>query len=193
MTYCLYRDAFLDRVWGPADLDAVAEFWLRLYESAAKPHSFTPLPEHRTEIRIRGVPRGDAGRVGAALAARAAAADFWDPRVTHPDEDTISLATGASDGRDAPPDGLGLPILAAVECDVLAIEILAAFQAVHLRGVQTLPPRLREAHRILSGYIAPIQHDRIFSEDIAAVSRLIHDEVLPLDVETIAEPRLDAV
>src|SRR6185503_1707741 len=110
MTPSLYRDQFLDREWGPAELDAVAEFWLRLYESASKPHSFTPLPEHHTEIRIRGVPRADAGRVGSALAVRAAATDFWDPRITHPDEDTVSLSTGDCDGRDAPPAGLGLPI-----------------------------------------------------------------------------------
>lgn len=138
MIFCLYRDEFIDRVWGPAELDAVAEFWLRLYESAAKPHSFTPLPEHRTEIRIRGVPRGDAGRVGAALAARAAAADFWDPRVTHPDEDTISLSTGDSDGRDAPPVGLGLPILGAEEFDGLAVEIRFTAADARQRGSSTL-------------------------------------------------------
>ena len=65
MTPSLYRDQFLDREWGPAELDTVASCGSASMKSAAKPHSFTPLPEHHTEIRIRGVPRADAGRVGA--------------------------------------------------------------------------------------------------------------------------------
>ena len=63
MTLSLAREEFLDRVWDPADLDAVAEFWMRLYESVSKAHRFAPVPEHQTEIRLRGFPRADADRL----------------------------------------------------------------------------------------------------------------------------------
>ena len=55
--------------------------------------------------------------------ARAAATDFGAPTVSHPDPDTLSLRTRSFDGRDAPPAGLGLPVLADEEFDGLAIEI----------------------------------------------------------------------
>jgi histidine ammonia-lyase len=65
--------------------------------------------------------------------------------------------------------------------DVLAIEILAAFQAIHLRGRAILPPRLNAAFEVLCGHVAPIEHDRIFSEDIRTISRLIESGVLLVD------------
>jgi histidine ammonia-lyase len=65
--------------------------------------------------------------------------------------------------------------------DVLAIEILAAFQAIHLRGHRSLPPRLQEVYKILRGHITPIEYDRIFSDDIHRISQLIEDEVLLKD------------
>lgn len=60
---------------------------------------------------------------------------------------------------------------------VLAIEILAAFQANHLRGPGRLPPRLQERFDVLARRICPITHDRVFADDIAVIARLIaHDQ-----------------
>lgn len=66
--------------------------------------------------------------------------------------------------------------------DILAIEILAAIQAIHFRGPQILPPRLQEVYSELRAHVTPIEHDRIFSEDIREISRLIEDETLLIDL-----------
>jgi histidine ammonia-lyase len=62
--------------------------------------------------------------------------------------------------------------------DVLAIEILAGCQAIHLRGPEILPEKLRTVYDVLRTHVAPIEHDRIFSRDIQVVSELIADETL---------------
>jgi histidine ammonia-lyase len=62
--------------------------------------------------------------------------------------------------------------------DVLAIEILAACQAIFLRGPDILPARLREVYDAIRSYVAPIEQDRVFSEDIQAVSALIGGDTL---------------
>ena len=59
MSPSLSREKFLDRVWGPADLDAAAEFWLKLYEAATKANSFAPTPTHQIELRLSGFPRAE--------------------------------------------------------------------------------------------------------------------------------------
>lgn len=69
--------------------------------------------------------------------------------------------------------------------DVLAIEILAAFQAIHLRGRQCLPPRLDAVFSILSDHIPRIDGDRVFSIDIQTISRLIESRDLMSDAETL--------
>jgi histidine ammonia-lyase len=66
--------------------------------------------------------------------------------------------------------------------DVLAIEILAAFQAIYLRGHRSLPWRLQEVYRILLEHVTPIEHDRIFSDDIQRIGQLIDDGALLKDV-----------
>ena len=107
---------------GPADLDAVAEFWMRLYESVSKEHRFARYQNTRPKCAC-GDSRADADRLAGLFHARAAATDFGAATVSHPDPDTLSLRTRSFDGRDAPPAGLGLPVLAAEEFDGLAIEI----------------------------------------------------------------------
>ena len=68
--------------------------------------------------------------------------------------------------------------------DVLAIEILAAYQAIHLRGgAEILPPRLRRIFSILNDQISPIEHDRVFSLDIQSISQLIANEVFISEME----------
>lgn len=64
---------------------------------------------------------------------------------------------------------------------VLAIEILAAAQAIHLRGPEILPPPLARAYKRLREYVSPINEDRIFSEDIDKVSELVNNEILLMD------------
>jgi len=119
----LAREQFLDLAWGPTNLDAAAEFWLKLYESAAKVHSFTPLPAHRTELRLGGFPRADAERLAALFLARADSSGFGPPRIVRPDPDSLQIGTASFDGRDAPPSGLGLTSVSGEEFDGLLIEI----------------------------------------------------------------------
>lgn len=57
--------------------------------------------------------------------------------------------------------------------DVLAIEILSAYQAICLRELPALPPRLARIVDLLSEYVPPIEQDRIFGDDIKTVSSLI--------------------
>jgi len=61
---------------------------------------------------------------------------------------------------------------------VLAIEILAAIQAIHLRPQLLLPARLQRVYELLREHVPPIEHDRIFSEDIQCIERLIETGVL---------------
>jgi hypothetical protein len=119
----LLREQFPDRHWDAADLDAVAEFWLRLYEAAAGPRGFTPAPDHTTEVRLRGFPRQQAGAVVRELAARAAASDFVAPEVGQPDPDTVALSSGRTLADEQPPAGLGLPLLTGPPFDGLFVEV----------------------------------------------------------------------
>jgi hypothetical protein len=118
----LTRPQFLDRAWSADDLNAVAEFWLRLYEVAARPHGFAASPDHVTEIRLRGVPRADADRVAGEFTRRAAGSDFGFPRVDRPDPDTLTFTTDRLEGGESPPTGLGLPVLDSGAFDGLMVE-----------------------------------------------------------------------
>ncbi len=61
--------------------------------------------------------------------------------------------------------------------DVLAIEILAACQAVHLRGAEVLPPRLRRVYEAIRQTVPPIECDRTFAEDIRAIAGMIEASI----------------
>src|SRR5688572_4357498 len=98
----LIRPQFLDRWWDAADLDAAAEFWLRLYEESARVQGFARTPVHETEIRLRGFPRYAAGELLKELAARVAASDFPAPEADQPDPDTLAVASGEIHGEDRP-------------------------------------------------------------------------------------------
>lgn len=124
----LIRRDFPDLVWDAADLDAVAEFWLRLYEEAARSRGFGRTPDHDTEIRLRGFPRHAGEDVLRELAEHADLGDFPEGEIDRPDPDTLMISTGALRGEERPPVGLGLPILASGTFDGLMVEI--RFRAV---------------------------------------------------------------
>lgn len=138
MTPSLSREKFLDRVWSPADLDAAAEFWLKLYEAATKANSFAPTPTHQIELRLSGFPRAGADQLAALFTARASASDFGAPRVTQLDPDTLSLRSPPFDGGDAPPAGLGLSSVSEVEFDGLVLEIRFSARDGRGKGASTL-------------------------------------------------------
>jgi hypothetical protein len=119
----LTRKTFLDLAWTPADLDSAAEFWLRLYEEAAREQSFTAEPDHVTELRLRGFPRAEGPLLADELARRAASSEFRRPVVELIDPDTIVLVSEPTAGGDAPPAGLGLPLLEGPGFDDLVVEI----------------------------------------------------------------------
>src|SRR4051812_16182079 len=89
----LLRKQLLDRTWTAADLNAVAEFWLRMYEAAARANGFTPSPHHVTEVRLRGFARSDGPKLRDELTARATSGGFRNPAVELTDPDTLSLAS----------------------------------------------------------------------------------------------------
>ena len=119
----LIRKEFLDLAWDAADLDAVAEFWLRLYEEAARAQGFGHTPVHDTEIRLRGFPRHDGEALLKELAERADYGDFPEGEIDRPDPDTLVISTGPVRGEETAPAGLGLPILAGGSFDGLMLEL----------------------------------------------------------------------
>src|SRR5438874_2890401 len=126
----LIRKQFLDRTWGANDLDAAAEFWLRLYEEAARVRGFPPTARHATEVRLRGFPRAAAESLVKELARRAASSDFDAPEVGLADPDTITLSSALTPGEHRPPVGLGLPVLAGGPFDGLFAEFRFRVAAV---------------------------------------------------------------
>jgi hypothetical protein len=138
MTPSLAREQFLDRIWGAADLDAVGEFWLKLYESAAKASSFAPTPTHQIELRLSGFPRAGVDQLSALFTARASASDFGFPRISQLDPDTLSLRSPPFDGNDAPPAGLGLPNVSDDAFDGLVLEIRFSARDGRGKGSSTL-------------------------------------------------------
>lgn len=119
----LIRKQFLDRTWGAADLDAAAEFWLRLYEAAARKQGFTATPDHAVEIRLRGFPRHTAAALRDEVCRRVASSDLPAPAVELHDPDTLVLSSGVIHGDESPPIGLGLPLLAGGPFDGLLAEV----------------------------------------------------------------------
>ena len=113
----LTRKQFLDLDWGAAELDAAAEFWLRLYEAAAPRHNLSTPPSYAVEVRLRGFPRAQAGGLRDELKRRLAAghddsAGSAPATIDRPDPDTLTVTFGPDPGDRAPPAGLGLPLLA---------------------------------------------------------------------------------
>lgn len=123
MIHCLIRKEFLDREWAASDLDAAAEFWLRLYESAARSQGFTATPAHAIEIRLRGFPRRDGSALCQELCRRVATSDIPAPEVDLHDPDTLVLTSGEIPGSESPPYGLGVPLLAGAPFDGLMAEV----------------------------------------------------------------------
>jgi hypothetical protein len=118
----LIRKQFADCTWDAADLDAAAEFWLRLYEEAARTRGFPATAGHATEVRLRGFPRHAGDALVQELARRAAASDFDDPEVGLTDPDTLSVSSGLAPDDRQPPVGLGLAVLAGEPFDGLLAE-----------------------------------------------------------------------
>ncbi|MBX9624571.1 MAG: hypothetical protein K2X82_12255 [Gemmataceae bacterium] len=117
------REQFPDRRWAAADLDAAAEFWLRLYEAAAPKRGFSRSPSHAVEIRLRGFGRKDGDALVKEAAHRVAASDMPEPEVELTDPDTLVIRSGVIGGDESPAAGLGLPLLAGPPFDGLMAEV----------------------------------------------------------------------
>jgi histidine ammonia-lyase len=61
---------------------------------------------------------------------------------------------------------------------VLAIELLAAAQALDLRGLDTAPPRLVAIHRRIRQDVPFLCRDRVLSEDIEALATIIQEAAI---------------
>jgi hypothetical protein len=129
----LIRKQWLDCIWDAADLDAAAEFWLRLYEDAARAEGFTATPSHALEICLRGFARQQTEAVRDELARRLRvhhdatgtprASDFPSPEIEQLDPDTLAVSSCLIFGNQAPPAGLGLSRLAGPPFDGLCVEV----------------------------------------------------------------------
>jgi hypothetical protein len=136
----LIRKTFLNLTWDARDLDAAAEFWLRLYEAEAENLGLSADPLHGVEIRLQGFPRHQAGKLLEELTRRlpttptagsgAPASDFPSPDISQPDPDTISASSGLLPGKKSPPIGLGLPQLAGLPFDGLLAEVRIRVEGV---------------------------------------------------------------
>lgn len=164
----LIRKHLLDCTWDADDLGAAAEFWLRLYEAAARDQGCSAAPAHAIEIRLRGFPRHQTeelrDEISRRLTARDAAGrrvlgDFPSPAIDRPDADTLSVTCGLIPGHESPPVGLGLPLLVGVPFDGLFAEVRV--QANSLEGLSKRRPKvhatlvlvgeLREGRLLLKG------------------------------------------
>ncbi len=114
------RPQFPDTVWSQADLDEVAEFWLRLAEVSDVEQKVGSELFHSTEIRLWGVPRSEIPAAKIELEKRCHDPEF---HIETPDEDTLVVRTIDLPALERPAPGLGIPILAGAPFDGLAIEL----------------------------------------------------------------------
>jgi hypothetical protein len=98
----LIRQQFLDLTWDSVHLNAASEFWLRLYEIAAKHYAYDDKPHYSLEIRLWGFPRCNAEKLAKELERRAQAFNVETPVVTIKDPDTIILSSKEVSGPLAP-------------------------------------------------------------------------------------------
>ena len=112
----LVRPEFRPKLWSAADLDAAARHWLWLFGQA--PATAGRAADHRTELRLRGVPGAARKAVAAALTAQ-----FPDAEVTRPDPDTLVAISPEGDSQKTPPAGLGVPSLAGPPFEGLYLEV----------------------------------------------------------------------
>lgn len=86
------------------------------------------------------------------------------------------------DREDQVPMGpiAGLKALRIVERvgDILAIELLAAAQALDLRGDTVMPPRLKRVHGRIREKVPFLAEDRILAPDLAAIRQMIETGAL---------------
>ena len=59
--------------------------------------------------------------------------------------------------------------------NILAIELLAAAQALDLRRDFVMPPRLAAIHRKIRKQVPPLHEDRVLAPDLAAIHRMLED------------------
>jgi|GEM_PF-3646256 len=98
----LARTQFLDELWGEAELDDAAEFWLKTYESLLGESGLPRDPDCSLRLVIRCVPRSAAEGLIAELQARTSA------HVSRLAFDTIAIDHASLDVSESPPRGLGL-------------------------------------------------------------------------------------
>lgn len=118
----LARKRFIDEHWDAARLDDAAEFWLQLYDSAARLRRFSRWPEHSLEIRLTGFPRSEGESLAETLRQRIAGAALELPCVSLLNPDTLVLRTEEVDRETAPVAGLGLGFVSGSPFDGLAAE-----------------------------------------------------------------------
>jgi hypothetical protein len=122
------RPHLFDRTWDAADLDAAAEFWLRLYETAARKNDYGP-PSHAVEFRLRGFPRHEVDQVCDALeqrlgdAAASRDAEYSPFDIDQPDADTLTASFGPIPGDGTLPAGWALERLDGPPLDGLFLEV----------------------------------------------------------------------
>lgn len=144
----LIRTAFIDSVWGAADLNEAADFWVRLFEVAARKGRFGDIVYHAVEVRLQGFPRHQAEVVRDAFARRLADGDFPDPHLLLTDADTLVFSSGYAPLDQAPVEGLVIPCLAGAPFDGLLVELRFTVAAFRRERVEAFGEGFRAAtHR----------------------------------------------
>jgi hypothetical protein len=127
----LIRQQFLDLTWDAADLNAAAEFWLRLYGITAGWYGYSLPPRHALEIHLSGFPQAEGEALGTELERRALDSGMRNPMVTFADLDTLVVSSGPLPPAE-PPAGLGLPLLAGEAFEGLVAEF--RFRVIGRKG-----------------------------------------------------------
>jgi hypothetical protein len=130
----LVRKQFVDQLWDAASLNEVAEFWLRLYETAARSRAYSRTFTQRLEIRLSGFAKPGGPALCKELEGRVQASDVAEAKVSLTDPDTLVLSSAMTSGDDSPPSGLGLAFLGGPPFQGLVAEIRFRVSGRERRG-----------------------------------------------------------
>src|SRR5262245_26990785 len=97
------RYQFLDQSWDAPHLDAARQFWLQLYDAAAKAYGYFPNPGCALEIRLSGIPAREIVPLYEELERRVADSGSSGLEVSCNPPDGVVLSSGVADPAALPP------------------------------------------------------------------------------------------
>ncbi|QJW96742.1 hypothetical protein [Frigoriglobus tundricola] len=122
MLRSLARWKFVDRMWGPEDLELIAKFWLQLYDEVDHPPHKVWESHQTLELHLTGFTRSASRTVSDELARRLPE-NGVPVSVSSADPDTLVAITKPREGDRRPLIGVGVAALAGGPFDGMLVEI----------------------------------------------------------------------